>query len=376
MVKTTKRKRLIAVAVAAVIVVLLAADLFAGNYLVSFALERSSASGSAVAPEDSHRWVIAVHGYTGGRQHMYAYGAYYAERGYNVLTPDLCAHGESEGRYIGMGWLDRKDILKWIGLILDRDNAAEIVLHGVSMGGGTVMMTAGEDLPENVVAVVNDCGYTSVWDVFSDELEYLFRLPDFPFLYTASAIAKLRAGYTFGEASSLEQVKKAGVPMLFMHGSQDNFVHTEMVYRLYDACPTDKELFIAKGAGAWSGTLSGPGGIFQLRVFISGTNGIKLKKEKETMIKVIARTLVREECIEAYHTLAKELVTETQKESGNISYTLNQSVENKKLHAMIEVWESGEALDAHMASEHFKRIVPQMAEYAEEKYPLELYSEV
>ena len=94
------------------------------------------------------------------------------------------------------------------------------------------------------------------------------------------------------------------------------------------------------------------------------------------MIKVVARTIVREECIEAYHTLAKELVTETQKESGNISYTLNQSVENKKLHAMIEVWESREALDAHMASEHFKRIVPQMAEYAEEKYPLELYSEV
>ena len=94
------------------------------------------------------------------------------------------------------------------------------------------------------------------------------------------------------------------------------------------------------------------------------------------MIKVVARTLVREECIESYHTLAKELVRETQKENGNISYTLNQSVENNKLHAMIEIWESQQALDAHMASEHFKRIVPQMASYAEEKYPLELYSEV
>ena len=94
------------------------------------------------------------------------------------------------------------------------------------------------------------------------------------------------------------------------------------------------------------------------------------------MIKVVARTLVREDCIEAYHALAKELVAETRKESGNISYTLNQSVENQQLHAMIEVWESREALDAHMASEHFKRLVPQMGEYAEEKYPLELYSEV
>jgi len=94
------------------------------------------------------------------------------------------------------------------------------------------------------------------------------------------------------------------------------------------------------------------------------------------MIKVVARTLVREECIDPYHALAKELVASTQKESGNISYTLNQSFEDKRLHAMIEVWESKEALDAHLASEHFKRIVPQMAQYAEEKYPLELYSEV
>ena len=55
---------------------------------------------------------------------------------------------------------------------------------------------------------------------------------------------------------------------------------------------------------------------------------------------------------------------------------MNQSVEDKRLHAMIEAWETMEALQAHMASEHFRRIVPQMAEYAEEKYPPELYTEV
>ena len=94
------------------------------------------------------------------------------------------------------------------------------------------------------------------------------------------------------------------------------------------------------------------------------------------MIKVVARTLVREDGIEAYHALAKEIVEKTRQEEGNVFYSLNQSVENKKLHAMIEAWESMEALKAHMASEHFKRIVPQMAQYAEEKYPPELYFEV
>lgn len=94
------------------------------------------------------------------------------------------------------------------------------------------------------------------------------------------------------------------------------------------------------------------------------------------MIKVVARTLVREDCIEQYHALAKEIVELTKQERGNVFYTMNQSMADKRLHAMIEAWESMEALNAHMASEHFKRIVPQMGQLAEENYPPELYAEI
>ena len=94
------------------------------------------------------------------------------------------------------------------------------------------------------------------------------------------------------------------------------------------------------------------------------------------MIKVVARTVVREECIEAYQALAREIVAETQKERGCISYTMNQSTGDKRLHAMIEVWESMDALNAHMASEHFKRLVPQMGQYAEEKLPPDIFTEL
>ena len=197
----------------------------------------------------SHRWVIAVHGYGGERSGMYNIASFYSQEGYNILTPDMRAHGESEGTYIGMGWPDRKDMLRWIDYVLELDPSAQIVLHGVSMGGATVMMTAGEELPEQVQAIVEDCGYTSVWDIFSDELEYLFHLPEFPLLYAADGIAWIRAGYEFKEASALEQVKKSSVPILFIHGSEDNFVHTEMVYELYDACASEKELLVVEGAG-------------------------------------------------------------------------------------------------------------------------------
>ena len=203
----------------------------------------------ALNPEPSHLWLIAVHGYRGNHTHMFTLASFYGLRGYNVLLPDLRGCGESQGDYIGMGWPDRKDMLLWIDWIIRRDPEARIVLHGISMGGATVTMTAGEALPPQVRAIVEDCGYTSVWDIFGDELQVIFHLPQFPILPAASAIASLRAGYSFSEASSLNQVKKAKVPMLFIHGEKDNFVRTGMVYPMYEACPTEKKLLVVEGAG-------------------------------------------------------------------------------------------------------------------------------
>ena len=206
--------------------------------------------GEAVISDPaSHLWVIAVHGYRMSHSSMSALASYYGLKGWNSLLPDLRGCGDSEGDYIGMGWPDRRDMLQWIDWIIRRDSEAKIVLHGISMGGATVMMTAGEDLPGQVKAVVEDCGYTSVWDIFTDELDYLFHLPAFPLLNIASGLSSLRAGYSFSEASSLNQIAKAQVPVLFIHGSEDNFVHTDMVYRLYDACPTEKQLMVVEGAG-------------------------------------------------------------------------------------------------------------------------------
>ena len=207
-------------------------------------------SGEAVITDpESHLWVIAVHGYRGNHAFMSALASYYGLKGWNALLPDLRGCGDSEGDYIGMGWPDRKDMLQWIGWIIERDQDAQIVLHGISMGGATVMMTAGEAMPGQVKAVVEDCGYTSVWDIFADEMAYLFHLPAFPLLHIASGISSLRAGYGFTEASALDQIAKAQVPVLFIHGSEDNFVHTDMVYRVYDACPTEKQLLVVDGAG-------------------------------------------------------------------------------------------------------------------------------
>ena len=199
--------------------------------------------------EKTDKWVIIAHGYTSSSEHIQPIALNFYNQGYNVLTPDMRAHGNSEGKFIGMGWLDRKDMLKWIDYVVNFDPNSQIVLYGESMGGATVMMTSGEELPGNVKAIVEDCGYTSVWDMFEKELYERFKLPSFPILNAAKVVTEIRAKYDFKEASALEQVKKSVTPILFTHGGDDTYVPTEMIYRLYDAATCEKDMLVIDGAG-------------------------------------------------------------------------------------------------------------------------------
>lgn len=198
---------------------------------------------------ESNKWIILVHGYTSEQSSIYDIARHYSDKGYNVLTPDLRAHGLSEGKYVGMGWLDRNDLLLWIDYLLKNYRNSEIILHGVSMGAATVMMASGENLPTNVKLIVEDCGYTSVWDIFSFELKLRFNLSTFPVLNAASFITSVRAGYNYKEASSIDQIKKSVTPILFIHGNADEFVPVNMAYKLYDNANINKELIIVDGAG-------------------------------------------------------------------------------------------------------------------------------
>ena len=207
-------------------------------------------NGAVYENGDSHRWVIAIHGYRSRHEHMNTFVRHYVNAGFQVLTPDLRACGASEGDYVGMGWPDRKDILKWIDYIVETDPQAEIVIHGISMGAATTMMTSGEETADNVKVFVEDCGYTSVWDIFSSELKLRFHLPTFPILNVASWIATKKAGYDFTEASSLSQVSACQKPMLFIHGTADDFIPYDMMGILYDAKPGDNKLSLTvEGAG-------------------------------------------------------------------------------------------------------------------------------
>ena len=204
----------------------------------------------AANPARANGTAIVVHGY--GDNHfvfLYLVRMYRDELNYNVLFPDLQYHGYSEGDHIQMGWHDRYDVEKWIEVAHDIFKDDFMVLHGVSMGAATVMMTSGDPLPEYVRAFVEDCGYTSAWDQFAFNLKDSFHLPPFPVLNSASIVSKSRYGWSFKEASSVKQLAKCDRPMLFIHGDADDFVPFSHLQKNYDAKVNGyKEMWVAPGA--------------------------------------------------------------------------------------------------------------------------------
>lgn len=94
------------------------------------------------------------------------------------------------------------------------------------------------------------------------------------------------------------------------------------------------------------------------------------------MITIIAKSIIKEGKIEEFKALAKELIDESRKEEGCISYNLNKDLNNENVLTFIEEWKSKEAIQSHNCSAHFTRIVPKLGELREKKPEVNLYERI
>ena len=199
---------------------------------------------------DKKKTVICFHGYTSqGMNDYIGLSGYYLKHGYSMLLVDERAHGQSEGEYIGFGCLDRNDAMGWLDWVLEEcGEDVQILLHGTSMGGSTVLMASGLELPPQVKGIVSDCAFTSPKDVFTHVLHTMYHLPAFPMIQIADRVNKKKAGYGLDECNAAREVQKATVPILFIHGESDTFVPTRMCKEIYDNCASPKQILTVPGA--------------------------------------------------------------------------------------------------------------------------------
>lgn len=188
----------------------------------------------------------------------------YLEAGISVFLPSLRAHKPSEGKRIDIGCKHYDDLFVWMDEIDKRlgENApAWYVLDGLSMGAATVLTACGDDqFPEKVVAVIADCGYTSLIDQGKWLTRGMSPVLRGPAIFFAKLIFYFRMGYRLHDPTALTGVMKAAVPIFIIHGSEDKFVPTWMSKKLIDACSSElKDYWVVEGAQhALSAFVAGP----------------------------------------------------------------------------------------------------------------------
>lgn len=183
----------------------------------------------------SDRLAIIVHGYGSDYREMGSYAKLFANMGYNILALENRAHGKSEGKLIGMGWIDRLDILDWINLMVEKNPKCKILLFGLSMGGSAVCMTLGEVLPKNVVCAISDSAFSNVYD----QINFVFNPKNIKiktiFMNMFNNYMCRAYMFDFKKADAKQALKKSSLPVMLIHGNDDKYVPVDNIYSLSES---------------------------------------------------------------------------------------------------------------------------------------------
>ncbi len=199
--------------------------------------------------EATGKWVVLVHGYGGNHTTMREFVDNYLAVGYDVLTVDQRAAGDSEGEWLTMGAAEAADIALWTQEIARREPASKITLHGVSMGAATVMLAAARDDCANLMAVVEDCGYSSAYNLFSQLVPVLTPYPA-SIMSAVDVMSSIITGHAISEAAPGDAIGNATVPSMFIHGTADTLIAPSNAESLYAASGAQvKTLYMVEGAG-------------------------------------------------------------------------------------------------------------------------------
>ena len=193
--------------------------------------------------------VICVHGYKSSMEEDFCDRLeIYRKRGSTVLLLNDRAHGKSEGDYLGFSEHDKRDVARWVQLINNMYDDPKIYLHGVSMGGATVIHCADMGL-KNVAGIIDDCGFNSIVGISKHLIKDIYHLPYFPFGDLAWFWSVIITGISFNTSLGEDCVRNTDIPILFIHGKEDHYVPCSMSENMYEACASPKELLLVNGCG-------------------------------------------------------------------------------------------------------------------------------
>lgn len=193
--------------------------------------------------QNSEKTILLFHGYRSSAKHDFSCAVkMYYESGFNVLLVDQRSHGLSEGKLITFGVKESRDVISWLEFLNAKFPTEKIVISGLSMGATTVLLSLNYRLPKNVKCVVADCGFTSPVDIIKKVAKQAFKIDATIYIPILNFLCKIFGKFSITNVSTVDAVKNSEIPILLIHGKNDNFVPCEMSEKTFEAAKDKAKL--------------------------------------------------------------------------------------------------------------------------------------
>jgi len=205
--------------------------------------------GVLIPNHQKDRFIVMMHGYHSCAAYDFGSIAHFYEGlGYGLLLVTQRSHRESEGRFITYGGKERYDCLSFCRRLVWLYPDCKIILHGISMGGATVLLAGGLDLPGNVKGIIDDCGYSSAFDEIAYAAKQRMHMPVLA-VHVANLFSRMITGVSWHRVSIPDAVRQSMLPKLFIHGEADALVPYEMGLANFKAAAGEKTFVSVPQAG-------------------------------------------------------------------------------------------------------------------------------
>lgn len=185
---------------------------------------------------NSDKTVIIIPGRTEGLIYSYYFAKPYYEEKFNVLFIDNRSHGLSDGRYIGLGLKEYKDIQNWTIFLKEKYNNKTIIIHGICIGAATGIysLTIGEDRP-CIAGIVTEGLYDNFYNSFKNHLIEL-KKPIFPFADLVMLLFRINVSVKPKKNGPIKYIDQVKCPILMLQSNTDIYSLPEIAGELYEKC--------------------------------------------------------------------------------------------------------------------------------------------
>ena len=173
------------------------------------------------APQPNGGCVIILHGIGDSRTGVAGLSTMFLNEGYSVLVPDSRAHGDSDGKFVTYGLLERYDVIAWAHKMRSL-GCRKVYGLGESLGASILIQAA--VVEPAFAAIVAESPYADLREIGAYRVQWMTHLPAFLAKAVVSSsvfYARHVDGLDLAAVSPVRDIARASTPILLIHGLAD-----------------------------------------------------------------------------------------------------------------------------------------------------------